>query len=150
VQRVWGNEPSYFQVNSHCGSYSPKWTPKSLMHNFKGQNPSIRRVLYIIGKYWNVDKMGLHDSFGHLKHKLWSKERPWVKLAIWLPTTKSWESTRFPPVQVVCDIPLESSQRGLWLCLRPHCNPRFAREIMRPQSCKSHNCETFGSPTWEF
>jgi hypothetical protein len=33
--------------------------------------------------------MGSHHPFGHLKHKLWPKERPGVKLAIWLPTTKS-------------------------------------------------------------
>jgi hypothetical protein len=26
--------------------------------------------------------MGLHDPFGHLKHKLWPKERSGVKLAI--------------------------------------------------------------------
>jgi hypothetical protein len=56
--------------------------------------------------------MGSHDSFGHLKHKLWPKERLGVKLAIWLPTIKSRESTRFPCAQVACDIPLESSDKG--------------------------------------
>jgi hypothetical protein len=35
-----------------------------------------------------MSKMGLHDPFGHLKHKLWPKERSKVKLAISLPTTK--------------------------------------------------------------
>jgi hypothetical protein len=35
-----------------------------------------------------MSEMGSHDPFGHLKHKLWSKERPKVKLAVWLPTTK--------------------------------------------------------------
>ncbi len=64
--------------------------------------------------------MGLHHPFGHLKHKLWLKEGPKVKLASWLSTTKSWESTRFPCVKVVCDIPLKSSRRGLQLCFRPH------------------------------
>jgi hypothetical protein len=39
-----------------------------------------------------MSKMGSHDPFGHLKHKLWSKERLRVKLAIWLPITKSQES----------------------------------------------------------
>ncbi len=29
-----------------------------------------------------MSKMGSHDPFGHLKHKLWPKERPRVKLAI--------------------------------------------------------------------
>ncbi len=40
-----------------------------------------------------MSKMGLHDPFGHLKHKLSPKEGLRVKLAIWLPTTKSWESS---------------------------------------------------------
>jgi hypothetical protein len=39
--------------------------------------------------------MGSHDPFGHFKHKLWPKERSEVKLAIWLPTTKSQESPWF-------------------------------------------------------
>jgi hypothetical protein len=38
-----------------------------------------------------MSKMGSHRPFGHLKHKSWPKERPRVKLAIWLPTTKSRE-----------------------------------------------------------
>jgi hypothetical protein len=38
-----------------------------------------------------MSKMGLHDPFGYLKHKLWSKEWPEGKLPIQFPTTKSWE-----------------------------------------------------------
>jgi len=30
-----------------------------------------------------MSKMGLHDPFWHLKHKLWPNERPVVKLPIW-------------------------------------------------------------------
>jgi len=56
--------------------------------------------------------MGSHDPFGHLKHKLWPKEEPRVKLAVWLPIIKSWESTWFPCVQVAYNISLESSQEG--------------------------------------
>jgi len=77
--------------------------------------------------------MGLHDPFGQLKHKLWPKERPGVKLAIRLPTTKSWESTQFPCVQVACDIPLESSRRGLQRCFIPHFNRRFAHKLWGPK-----------------
>jgi hypothetical protein len=29
-----------------------------------------------------ISKMGPHDPFGHLKHKLWPKERTGIKLAI--------------------------------------------------------------------
>jgi hypothetical protein len=50
VQRVWGNEPSHSQVNSQCGSWSPKWTPNFLECNYRVQNPSIWKVLYIIWK----------------------------------------------------------------------------------------------------
>jgi hypothetical protein len=30
-----------------------------------------------------MSKMGSHDPFGHLKHKLWPKERSKIKLSIW-------------------------------------------------------------------
>jgi hypothetical protein len=50
VQRVWGNEPLHSQANSHCRSWSPKWTPKSSKCNCTGQNPLVWKVLYIIGK----------------------------------------------------------------------------------------------------
>jgi len=29
-----------------------------------------------------MSEMGSHDPFGHLKHKLWPKEGPGVKLAV--------------------------------------------------------------------
>jgi hypothetical protein len=50
VQRVWGNEPSHSQVNSHVGSWTPERTPKSSERDCRGQNASSWRVLYIIGK----------------------------------------------------------------------------------------------------
>jgi len=36
-----------------------------------------------------IFKMGSHDPFGYLKHKLWPKKGPEVKLPIWFLTTKS-------------------------------------------------------------
>jgi hypothetical protein len=93
--------------------------------------------------------MGSHDPFGHLKHKLWPKERSRVKLAIWLPITKSRESTRFPCVKVVCDILLENFWRGLQLYFRPHFNRRSTHKVMGPQSCKSPNVDNFETPIWE-
>jgi len=83
--------------------------------------------------------MGSHHPFEHLKHKLWPKERPEVKLAAWLWTIKSWESTRFPCVQITCKIPLESSQWGLKLCFRPHLNQRSTHKVMALQICGSPN-----------
>jgi hypothetical protein len=61
--------------------------------------------------------MASYEPFGHLQHKLWSKKRPGVKLAVWLPTTKSRESTRFRCMQVKCDMPLKISQGELQLWL---------------------------------
>ncbi len=87
--------------------------------------------------------MGSHDAFGHLKHNIWPKEKPEVKLTIWLLTTKSRESTRFPYVQVVCDIPLEISWRGLQLFFKPHRNWRFAHKAMGHQNHGSPNFENF-------
>jgi hypothetical protein len=56
-----------------------------------------------------MSKMGSHDPFGHLKHKLWPKKGLGVKLSILLMTSKSQELPGFPCVQVACNIPLESS-----------------------------------------
>jgi hypothetical protein len=97
-----------------------------------------------------MSKMGLHDPFGHLQHKLWQKERPGIKLAIWLPTTKSRESTRLSCVQVACDTPLESFRQELQLCCRPRLDRRSERKVIAPQSYESSNLAVselpFGSP----
>jgi hypothetical protein len=91
-----------------------------------------------------MSKMGLHDPFGHLKHKLWPKERAGVKVAVWLPTIKSQESTRFPCMQVACNTPLESSQRGLQRFFIPHPDRRSAHKVITPQSCGSPNVGNLG------
>jgi hypothetical protein len=78
-------------------------------------------------------EMGLHDPFGHLKHKLWPKEGSGVKLTIWFPTTKSRESPRFPCVQVAYHISFESSRWGLQFCFRPHLNRRSTDKVMGPK-----------------
>jgi hypothetical protein len=90
-----------------------------------------------------MSEMGLHDPFGHLKHKLWSNEELGVKLVIWFLTIKSRELTRFPFLQVACHIPLKTSRWGLQLCCRPHLNQRSEEKIMGPQSCGSPKLENF-------
>jgi hypothetical protein len=50
VQRVWGNEPSHSQVNSHVGSWTPEWTPEFSERDCRGQNSSPQMVIYIIEK----------------------------------------------------------------------------------------------------
>ncbi len=50
---------------------------------------------------------------------------------------------------MTCNIPLESSWRGLQLCFRPHCDWRFAQEVMRLQSHGRPRCCNFGTLIWE-
>jgi hypothetical protein len=93
-----------------------------------------------------MSKMGLHDPFGYLKHKLWPKERPRIKLPIWLPTTKLWELLCFTCVQVVCYISLENSQQGIKLCFKSHLSRRSTQEVIGLQSHGSPNFKIFGTP----
>ncbi len=147
---MWRNEPSHSQMNSMLGVGVPmdfrifrmrsQWSKPIFLKSFLYHWKDIEMLMSI---------MGSHCPFGHLKHKLWSKERPGVKLAIWLPTTKSRELTQFPGVHAAWDIPLESSWLGLQLCFQPHCNWRSSHQVMGPQSCGNPRCGNFGIPTWE-
>jgi hypothetical protein len=87
--------------------------------------------------------MTSHEPFGHLQHKLWAKEGLGVKLAVWLPTTKSQESTRSWYVQIECDTLLESSWGELQVCFRPHPNPRSEPGVISSQSPGSPNRDNF-------
>jgi hypothetical protein len=91
-----------------------------------------------------MSKMSSHCSFEHLKHKLWPKEGPGVKLTIWLPITKSQESTWFTCLQRACIIPLKSSRQELQLCFRSHLHWRFDCKVMGLQSHGSPNLGDFG------
>jgi hypothetical protein len=75
-----------------------------------------------------------HWPFGHLQPKLWAKEGSGVKLAVWLPTTKSRESTCFRRALQECNMALESSLGGLQLWFRPRPDPRSGRGYMTSQS----------------
>jgi hypothetical protein len=78
--------------------------------------------------------MASHWSFGHLQPKLWVKEGPGVKPAIWLPINKSRESTFSPHPIWKCDMALERSQRGLQLWFRPCCHRTLQSGVMSSQS----------------
>jgi hypothetical protein len=95
-------------------------TPKNLELDCRGQISSHLSVLGVIEKVLKCKcPKWPRWAFGHLQPKLWAKERLKVKLAIWLSTTKSRESTSFQRLQKECDIALESSQGGLQLWFRP-------------------------------
>jgi len=81
--------------------------------------------------------MASHWPFGHLQPKLWAtwaKERPGVKLAVWLPTIKSQESTSSRRRLEECDMALESSRREIQLWFKTRPNPSLRRGVMAAQS----------------
>jgi hypothetical protein len=84
-----------------------------------------------------ISKMVSHWPFGHLQPKLWAKEGPGVKLAIWLSTTKSQESMHCRHLIRVCDMALKSSRRGLQLWFRPRRDPTLQSGVMTVQSSGS-------------
>jgi hypothetical protein len=97
-----------------------------------------------------MSKMGLHDTFGHLQHKLWPNKRSGVKLAVdSLIPNHGKESTQFLCVQVACDMPLKKFRQGLQLWFRPHCDRRSSQEVIAPQSCETPNLGDFRTPIWE-
>jgi hypothetical protein len=81
--------------------------------------------------------MPSHWPFGHLQPKLWAKEGPGVKLAVWLPTTKSREWTSSQRRLEEYDTALESSWRELQLWFRTCPNPSSGRGVMAVQSSGS-------------
>jgi hypothetical protein len=91
--------------------------------------------------------MASHWSFGYLQPKLWAKEGPGVKLAVWLPTTKSWESTRSRCALGECNPTLKSSRRGLQVCFKPRPDRRSGREATMSQSPGSPKSGQFRDST---
>jgi hypothetical protein len=96
-----------------------------------------------------MSKMALHEPFGHLQPKLWAKEGPRIKLAVWLPTTKNWELTSSRCLQMECDKALERSRRELQLWFRTHSNRRLEPGALSVQSPGSPTRDNFGTPPWE-
>jgi hypothetical protein len=95
------------------------------------KTPHLAVFFISLESYWSVHvEMALHEPFRHLQHKLWQKEGLGVKMAVWLPTIKSRESTLPRCVQVECDtrwkalkesykfawdlIPIEGLNKELW------------------------------------
>jgi hypothetical protein len=117
-------------------------TPKTSENDFRGQNTSHWGVLYIIGKllkfrYLKWARMTHLDIFNTSYGKKKGRESN--------SATRSRESTRLLCVQVECNTPLESSQRKLKLCFRPHPNLRSKQKVIVPQSGESPNLGNFGT-----
>jgi len=93
--------------------------------------------------------MALHVPFGHIQPKLWAKEGPRIKLAIWPPTTKRRESISFRCRLKQCNMALKSSWGELQLWFRPHSNRRSESGDMSSQSPETPTRDSFGTPPWE-
>jgi hypothetical protein len=95
-----------------------------------------------------MSKMGSHDPFGYLKHKLWPK--------------KGWESNYqfdFGPLKVknhhdslackwCATCCWKDLDKGLQLCFRLHFNRKSTHKVMGPQSRGSPNFGNFQIPIW--
>jgi hypothetical protein len=94
-----------------------------------------------------MSEMASHWSFGHLQPKLWAKEGPGVKLAIWLPNTKSQESTRSQCALGECGTALKRSRRGLQVWFRPRPDRTLGRQARMSQSPENPKSGQFWDST---
>jgi hypothetical protein len=95
-----------------------KWSPLGLSKTQKTiwgvKSPHLGVFFISMKSSWSVDAQnGLACAIWNLQPKLWAKEGPGVKLPVWLPTTKSRESTSSRRRLKECDTALERSRREL-------------------------------------
>jgi hypothetical protein len=131
-----------------------KWSPSGLSKIQKTiwgvKYPRLGTFFISMERSWSVDaKRVSHWPFGHLQPKLWEKEGSEVKLPVWLPTTKSQESTSSRRRLKECNTALESSQQELQLWFKPRPNPSSGRGTMNVQSPRTPTQDSFRIPTWE-
>jgi hypothetical protein len=101
------------------GTWESSGTPKNSELDYRVKNTSPWGVFYTVEKSlkrrcWKWPRMSHLDI---CSTSLCTKERPRVKLAVWLSTTKSQKLTWPQWVQVECDTSLESSQGELQVFL---------------------------------
>jgi hypothetical protein len=80
-------------------------------------------------------------SYGQKK----AKEGLGVKLAVWLPTTKSRESTSSRHPIWECNTALERSRRGLQLWFKPRRDRMWESRVMSSQKSQDSNRDNFGT-----
>jgi hypothetical protein len=150
VQRVWGNEPSHSQVNSHVGSWSPERTPESSKRNFRGQNSLPWRVFYIVEKLlkcrclkwaciahldiWNTSygqKKGQKSNWQFDSRPLKVKNRP-NSLACRQRATYHWKTVNEGYNFALDGIAIGGRHKKL-----------CALKVVSPSCCN------FGTPAWE-
>ncbi len=115
------------------GDLESSGTPECLEFDSKAQNTSHWGVLGVIGKV-SKRRYRKWPRIGHLDicSSSYGQKKGWK--SVWLPTTKSRESTRSRRALGECDTSFEKSQQGLQYWFRPRPNPRSGRGVMVVQS----------------
>jgi hypothetical protein len=131
-----------------CGGWNPtlgkvgglesSGFPNVQSSSTRPKKPCIGVFLVSLESSWNVDiENGLALAIRTSAAQIMGKKGLGVKLAVWLPTTKSPESTSFWRLLEECDTALKSSRRELQLWFRTHPDPSLARGAMAVQSLGS-------------
>ncbi len=132
------------------GTWSPLGLPQFQSSIVEVKTPRLEVFFILLERPWSLDvENGLAWAIWTSTTQVMVERRSEVKPAIWLPTTKSRESTRSRCVQMECNTPLESSWGELQVFIRPHPNLRFEPRVMSSQSPRSPNRDSFGTPPWE-
>jgi len=135
------------------GTWSPLGLPKIQSLIARVKTPRIGVFFISMERSWSVVvQNGLTWAIWTSPAQVMGKRRAGsqiatgVKLAIWLPTTKSRESTSSRRLQKERDRPLESSWGEIQLWFRPHSNRRSEPGDMSAQSPRSPIRDSFGTP----
>jgi hypothetical protein len=115
--------------------WSPPGLPNVQSSTARPKTPRIEVFLVSLERSWSVDiENGLLLAIWTSAAQVMGKRRAGVKLAVWLPTTKSRKSTSFRPPNWECDTSLERSRRGLQVWFRPRCDQTSKSGVMSSQS----------------
>jgi hypothetical protein len=125
VQRMWENEHSHSQVNSHVGSWNPKWTPKSLERNCRGQNPSPLKSTHEV---MCLQSRG-SPSCGNFRTSIWESRD---KKAIWM--WPLWRAIEY----IIKGKVMASPKSGLWWVLWVRGCPWLILASKVLQLCTNH------------
>jgi hypothetical protein len=99
---------------------------------------------------WSVDAQnGLACAIWTSSTQVMGKRKAGVKLAVWLPTTKSRESTSSRHLLKECNMALKSCRGELQFWFKPHSNRRSEPGDMSSQSPGTPTRDSFETPPWE-
>jgi hypothetical protein len=125
----WVLQP-HFEASVRMKLTLPKvgtWSPLGLLKTQSSiagvKTPCIEVFLILLKRSWSVDvENDLAWTIRTSVAQVMVKRKAEVKLPVWLPTTKSRESTWRWCVHVECNTSLERSRGELQVCFRPHLN----------------------------